>query len=169
MQVWCLAFPITIFFFMICVVAALRPSVTMLDIIVWTQCKTCSEWKPIRLASSGRIRGPGEKGCHRPVLRGHAGDTSACSWCAVKPVLVWFTRKCMESGGCSRETVAPSELNGQSDGYWCEYALKCHSSTLAKQTLSMYQEQNLLHVQANLHLWYKFPKLHRMLQSSFSI
>lgn len=95
-----------------------------------------------------------EDGCHHPVLRPHIGGLlmSACSWCAVKCVLVWFTRKHMESRGCSRETVAPSTLNRPSDGCRYDYVLKCHSSTLAKQTLSMYQEQKLLYVQASLHL-----------------
>lgn len=111
----------------------------------------------------------GEKGCHHAVLRGHAEDTSACSWCAMKRVLVWFTRKRMESGGRSRETVAPSAQNRQSDGCRCGYVLKRHSSISAKQSLSMYQEQNLLHAQASLHLRYKFPKLYRIWHSSFSI
>lgn len=149
MQVWHLLLPITIFLFMVFVVVALRPSVTIFDFVVWTRWKTCSKWKPTLQSSSQRVRGPGKRGCHHPVLRGHAGHLNASPWCSVKCALVWFTRKCMEYGGCSREAFG---LRRQSGGFWRDYVLKCHSFILAKQTSKAGLALHTCRVQVTFHL-----------------
>lgn len=97
-----LALPTTVFYFMLCVEAALGPSVP-----AHAQCEHSADLLGGPCGQQHQGQQPGQWGCHQPALRGRAGHTGACSWCA----MVCLTREHMESGGCSRETAAPSAPN----------------------------------------------------------
>lgn len=90
------------FLFMLCVEAALGPSVP-----AHAQCEHSADLLGGPCGQQHQGQQPGQRGCHQPALRGRAGHTGACSWCA----RVCLTREHMESGGCSRETAAPSAPN----------------------------------------------------------